>query len=236
MEALYYLSILSIIGVLTVGTVGVINPKVLQKPLKKFATRKYIVLGSVALFFLLSGVVGASEPASLKLARETKAATTQQAKQAEQDQKNKEAAEAEIARNKVTTKEVTETQSVAFSEETKNDNKLTKGQTKVIRDGQNGEKTITYTVTYRGDQVVDRTIKQEAVTKQPVSKVTSVGTYEAPKSSSSGNGYTNSQGNHVPSPGSDPSGASAKCRDGTYSYSQSRRGTCSHHGGVAQWL
>src|SRR5215470_14634565 len=33
-----------------------------------------------------------------------------------------------------------------------------------------------------------------------------------------------------------PVGATAKCRDGTYSFSQSRRGTCSHHGGVAQWL
>jgi hypothetical protein len=33
-----------------------------------------------------------------------------------------------------------------------------------------------------------------------------------------------------------PAGASAKCRDGTYSFSQSRRGTCSWHGGVARWL
>jgi|GEM_PF-830645 len=33
-----------------------------------------------------------------------------------------------------------------------------------------------------------------------------------------------------------PSGASAVCRDGTYSYSAHRRGTCSHHGGVARWL
>jgi hypothetical protein len=33
-----------------------------------------------------------------------------------------------------------------------------------------------------------------------------------------------------------PAGATAKCRDGTYSFSQSRRGTCSWHGGVAQWL
>jgi hypothetical protein len=29
---------------------------------------------------------------------------------------------------------------------------------------------------------------------------------------------------------------SAICRDGTYSYSSNRRGTCSHHGGVARWL
>lgn len=31
------------------------------------------------------------------------------------------------------------------------------------------------------------------------------------------------------------SGASAKCGDGTLSYSAHRRGTCSHHGGVAVW-
>jgi hypothetical protein len=33
-----------------------------------------------------------------------------------------------------------------------------------------------------------------------------------------------------------PPGATARCRDGTYSYSRHRSGTCSHHGGVAQWL
>jgi hypothetical protein len=57
---------------------------------------------------------------------------------------------------------------------------------------------------------------------------------------SNDNYYTNSAGNEVHSPAySDdgvPPGASAICRDGTYSFSQSRRGTCSHHGGVAQWL
>lgn len=51
--------------------------------------------------------------------------------------------------------------------------------------------------------------------------------------------YTNSEGNTVQSPthyDSAPAGASAKCNDGTYSFSQSRRGTCSGHGGVAEWL
>jgi hypothetical protein len=33
-----------------------------------------------------------------------------------------------------------------------------------------------------------------------------------------------------------PPGATALCRDGTYSYSTHRSGTCSHHGGVARWL
>jgi hypothetical protein len=33
-----------------------------------------------------------------------------------------------------------------------------------------------------------------------------------------------------------PAGATARCRDGSWSFSESRRGTCSHHGGVSQWL
>ena len=35
---------------------------------------------------------------------------------------------------------------------------------------------------------------------------------------------------------SDVSGASARCKDGTLSYSKSRRGTCSWHGGIAEWF
>ncbi len=34
----------------------------------------------------------------------------------------------------------------------------------------------------------------------------------------------------------DPSGATAKCKDGTYSHSTTHSGTCSKHGGVAEWL
>lgn len=51
--------------------------------------------------------------------------------------------------------------------------------------------------------------------------------------------YINSRGNCVHRPmasGIVPSGATARCSDGTYSFSQSRRGTCSHHGGVMRWL
>lgn len=33
-----------------------------------------------------------------------------------------------------------------------------------------------------------------------------------------------------------PPGASAQCADGSYSFSRSRSGTCSHHGGVSSWL
>jgi Protein of unknown function (DUF3761) len=51
--------------------------------------------------------------------------------------------------------------------------------------------------------------------------------------------YKNVSGNCVKSPTaakSVPAGATAKCRDATYSFSQHASGTCSHHGGVAVWI
>jgi hypothetical protein len=57
---------------------------------------------------------------------------------------------------------------------------------------------------------------------------------------SNDNHYTNSDGQVVHSPayssGGVPAGAAAQCIDGTYSFSQHRQGTCSHHGGVSRWL
>jgi len=34
----------------------------------------------------------------------------------------------------------------------------------------------------------------------------------------------------------DPTNATAKCKDGTYSHAATHRGACSRHGGVAEWL
>src|SRR5205823_3175693 len=63
---------------------------------------------------------------------------------------------------------------------------------------------------------------------------------QQPKANCTDNGtYVNSKGQTVKRPetcSSAPQGATAQCRDGTYSFSRSRHGTCSHHGGGAKWL
>jgi uncharacterized protein YabE (DUF348 family) len=143
----------------------------------------------------------------------------------------------------VTTKTETETQSIPFTSTTVQTASLTKGTTKITTAGVNGSQTLTYQITDTDGQQTDKKLISTTVTLQPVTQVTSVGTYVAPTpapAASCPNGtYVNSSGNTVCSPYSSPSapsGATAQCVDGTYSFSQHRSGTCSYHGGVAQWL
>jgi uncharacterized protein DUF3761 len=87
-----------------------------------------------------------------------------------------------------------------------------------------------------------QTISQTQPTSQPSTNSTATGNDKAKPGTENctNNGtYENSKGQTVPRPencSGPPKGATAQCRDGSYSFSQSRRGTCSHHGGVAKWL
>lgn len=48
--------------------------------------------------------------------------------------------------------------------------------------------------------------------------------------------YKNVNGTCVHRPAAIPVGATARCRDGSYSYSKHASGTCSGHGGVRVWI
>jgi hypothetical protein len=65
-------------------------------------------------------------------------------------------------------------------------------------------------------------------------------TQQHPKPKCTDNGtYVNSKGETVRRPencSAAPQGATAQCRDGSYSFSHNHMGTCSHRGGVAKWL
>ncbi|CAG9246559.1 conserved exported hypothetical protein [Paraburkholderia unamae] len=82
-----------------------------------------------------------------------------------------------------------------------------------------------------------------AVVATPVSARTSAqDTWTQPDESDLTNHghYVNHDGHGVHSPsrtkdGAVPPGATAHCGDGTYSFSQHHSGTCSRHGGVAEW-
>lgn len=147
----------------------------------------------------------------------------------------------------ITYQTTTETQSIPFESTTVNSSSLAKGSSKVTTPGVNGVSTLTYKLTFTDGKQTAKDLVNQETTTPPVTQVTTVGTYVAPKpvaaapvQPSCPNGtYVNSAGNTVCSPyasSSAPYGATAECRDGSYSFSQSHSGTCSHHGGVSQWL
>jgi len=151
---------------------------------------------------------------------------------------------AETAAPKVEVKTVTTTDAIPFTSSTVEDSSLASGTTQTRTAGVDGVMTHTVKVTYTDGVETSRSEPVDTVTTQPVNEVKAIGTYVAPVHTSTAtdcpNGtYVNSAGNTVCSPyssSSAPSGATAQCGDGTYSFSQSRSGTCSHHGGVSVWL
>ena len=139
-----------------------------------------------------------------------------------------------------THKTVTVTESVPFETSNIDDATLAKGVSNTITQGVDGVRTHAFDVVYENGNEKSRTEISNTITKQPVNRVVAQGTYVAPVQLNCPNGtYINSVGNTVCSPytsNNAPAGATAQCTDGTYSFSQSRSGTCSHHGGVATWL
>jgi hypothetical protein len=145
-----------------------------------------------------------------------------------------------VLADKIEKKVITDTQTIPYKQTSVQDNSLDQGKTSVKTNGVNGTKSFTYEITLtNGVETAKKLIKEE-VTTSPVDEVDLIGTKAPQPVVNCPNGsYTNTSGNKVCSPYQNPSapnGASARCRDGTYSFSQSRSGTCSHHGGVAEWL
>ncbi|MGN6760682.1 MAG: DUF3761 domain-containing protein [Leifsonia sp.] len=146
----------------------------------------------------------------------------------------------------ITTKVVAETAVIPFTSTTVDSATVPQGTSSITTAGANGVETKTYLVTYSDGVETTRVLQSDVVTTPPVAQVTTVGTYvappppPAPAAPTCTNGtYVNSAGNTVCRPETSagaPPGATAKCNDGTYSFSQTRRGTCSSHGGVAEWL
>jgi len=105
-----------------------------------------------------------------------------------------------------------------------------------------GEKTFntkSFVETFAENETLNKKTKIEP-TRATIEPTVNTRKIQTSLPSTAPNGtYTNVDGNKVPRPyhaPSAPAGATAECRDGTYSFSENRRGTCSHHGGVAEWL
>lgn len=224
---------------------GLIAPHKLAKIVSKHRqinpTRKHFGLGFGAAAIVLFILVGITAPKQPAAAHQSIQLTT-----------SKSAAKDVAPAPSIQEKTSTQTKAIPFSSTTVQDANSPQGTNKITTAGVDGVETLTYKDTYTNGKQTNHQLVSDTVTTQAVTQVTSIGTYVAPASTptpppapsptptSCTNGtYVNSAGNTVCSPETSttvPAGATAQCVDGTYSFSQSRRGTCSYHGGVAQWL
>lgn len=246
MDILYYMSGIALFLGLPVLLAGLVillaRPHLLNRHPRinsPVSRGKIATVGLVSILVAFMGfgsVLAATEPVDIKRTRIEQEAALIKAEQLKQQAKQ--AADLarlkEIEESKPVVKTELKTEVIVYESIEQNDGTIPLGQKQVSVQGVNGERSITYEVTYVKNVEKSRKEIKNEVSKPAVKQVTKVGTYIAP--TQTGDGYINAQGNYVQSPSSDPTGATAECSDGTYSYSQSRRGTCSHHGGVARWL
>lgn len=90
-----------------------------------------------------------------------------------------------IVVNRVTFDTIVETEAIEYETVYEDDSSMFKGQEEVSRNGENGEKQVTYQVTYVDGEEESREAAEETVTKEPVNKVIRVGTQEESSPSSS---------------------------------------------------
>lgn len=90
-------------------------------------------------------------------------------------------------------KTITETETIKYSTETTTDDSLAFGESKVLTKGVNGEKEVTYEVTYVNGEETSKTEISSTVVKEAVTEVKAVGTSNSqvePNGVTSKNGYT----------------------------------------------
>ena len=163
---LFYLAIIGLIW-------GLISPAhfarkaKIKKPLSR--KRTALVFSLLAIVFVALGA--ATTPKTVNL-NSSDAASHNQAKTSS-------SAESSI-KPVVTTKQVTDTQSVAFTTTNEDNSALAKGQTEIKQAGQNGSETLTYKVTYTNGQQTSKTLVSTVITTKPVDQIVDTGTYVAP--------------------------------------------------------
>lgn len=82
----------------------------------------------------------------------------------------------QITLDRITNDQVIETVSIDYETEKVKTDDLYVGETEVKQKGENGEKRLTYSVTYLNGEESERELVSEEVTKEPVNKIVLVGT------------------------------------------------------------
>ena len=93
-----------------------------------------------------------------------------------------------IVVQRITTKQVTGHETIAFPIEKKYDSSMYQGQTKVLKRGTSGTARVTYEVSYVYGKQAGRTVVDRVVLSRPTAQVEKVGTKQRPEPKLAANG------------------------------------------------
>ena len=117
---------------------------------------------------------------------------------------------------RVKVKKETETEAISYEEKTVYSDNLKKGTTQVTTEGEEGSKEITYEVTYVDGKEESRKAVDEKIVKEPVTKVTAIGTKETVVNKPSSSGSSSSGSSGSSSGGSSSSGKTVVSKEKVY--------------------
>lgn len=78
----------------------------------------------------------------------------------------------------VTEKKLTEKEDIPFNTKVVDDKNLLKGKTKVSQEGKSGEKEKIYNLTYHDGKLINKSLEEEKISKEPVDKIVNKGVKE----------------------------------------------------------
>lgn len=139
--------------------------------LKSLSKAKKIILGTGAFILLMSIISPGTEPPKKEDLASQNTNTSAQVKGDSTETTNRDEPKQPV----IETKLVEQTLAIPYTSVTRNDSSLPKGQ-KSTAPGINGEKVITFKVTYTDGKETAREVASEKVTKQPTNEVVTIGT------------------------------------------------------------
>lgn len=116
-----------------------------------------------------------------------------------------------VVYNRVSVRNVSASEAIAFGTTEKDDSSLYKGETETVSAGKAGSKAVTYQLVIVDGKVESKKLVKTVVTSQPVAKVVAVGTKSRPAAPSSGGPVS---GGNTPSADGLNWGALAQCESG----------------------
>lgn len=169
--------------------ISALKPQLFKRVFREFSERKYILTAGIFISLLNGTVFFATQPTENTFVSKSPNQIVGVANPINEANNN--------TQQTVKTEEVNVREPIAYDRQQQDDPALAAGQTKLIQSGKEGQKQLTYTVTYHRETEVSRKLTGEQVITQPTPEIIAIGSQGNQQPTS--NDHNESKQNHAKS-------------------------------------